>query len=111
MARSRAILAFAYAPFAATSVDLRLCQIGLILDHQIIGRKPDVESLLFHFYGLLLKNTALDGGVISRSSLLHSDIGVGDFQANLILKLLAPHLSLPELQLITNGIRLRYPIP
>ena len=98
-------------PFRGNFGGSRLCQIGLILDHEIIGRKPDVEGLLFHFYGLLLKNAALDGGFISRPSLLHSDIGVGDFQANLILELLAPRLSLPDLQFIANGIRLRDAIP
>src|SRR5580704_5154592 len=39
---------------------LRLRQIGLILDHEIIRRQPDVKGLLLHFYGLLLKNAALD---------------------------------------------------
>ena len=89
----------------------RLGQIGLILDHEIIRRKSDVESLLFHFYGLLLKNAALDGSLVRRPSLLHGDISVGDFQANLILELLAPHLSLPDLQLVASGIRLRDAIP
>src|SRR5258708_34706803 len=57
----------------------RLCQKALLLDHQIICRKSDVESLLFHFYGLLLKNAALDGGLVRRPGLLHSDISVCDF--------------------------------
>jgi hypothetical protein len=68
----------------------RLRQISLILDYEIIRRKSDVKSLLFHFYGLLLKNPALDGGLIGCPSLLHGDISVGDFQPNLILELLAP---------------------
>jgi hypothetical protein len=66
---------------------------------------------LFYFYGLLLQNAALDRGLIRRPSLLHGDIRVGDFQADLILELLAAHLSLPDLQFVANGIRLRNPIP
>jgi hypothetical protein len=84
-------------PFRGHFRGLRLRQIGLILDHHIIRRQADVKGLLFHFYGLLLKNTALDGGFVSGSSLLHGDISVGYFQANLVLELLAAHLSLPHL--------------
>ena len=98
-------------PLRGYFTGLRLCQKGLILDHGIIRRKSDVKSLLFHFYRLLLKNAALDGGIVSRPGLLHGYIGVGDFQTNLILELLSPQLCLPDLQLIANGIRLRYPIP
>jgi len=46
---------------------------------------------------------ARDGGFISGTSLLHGAISVGYFQANLILELLAPHLSLPDLRFIANG--------
>ena len=98
-------------PFRGNFGGLCLCQIGLILDHHIVGRKADVKGLLFYFYGLLLKNTALNGGFVSGPSLLHGYIGVGHFQANLILELLAAHLSLPDLQFIANGIRLRHTIP
>jgi hypothetical protein len=42
---------------------------------------------------------------------LHGYISVGDFQTNLILELLAPQLGLPDLQLVTKGIRLRDAIP
>ena len=89
----------------------RLRQIGLILDHEIIRRKSDVESLLFHSYGLLLKNAALNSGLVRRPSLLHGDIRIGDFQAHLILELLAPHLALPDLQFVANGICLGDAIP
>jgi hypothetical protein len=84
----------------------RLGQISLILDYQIIRRKPDVKGRLFHVYGLLLQNAALDRGFVRSASLLHRDISVGDFQAHLILELLASQLTLPDLQFVANGIRL-----
>jgi hypothetical protein len=54
----------------------------LTLDHEIIRRKSDVKSLLFHSYGLVLKNAALDGGLVSSRSLPHGDVSVGDFERN-----------------------------
>jgi len=56
VARSRASLAFAYAPFAATSGDRACARYVLILDDEIIGRKSDVKSRLFHIYGFELNN-------------------------------------------------------
>ena len=99
-------LRFCVSPFRGNFGRLGLGEKSLILDHEIIRRKSDVESLLFHFYGLLLKNAALYGSLVRRPSLLHGDISVGDFQAHLILELLAPQLSLPDLQFVANGIRL-----
>ena len=84
----------------------RLGQKSLILDHEIIRGESDVKSCLFYFYGLLLQNAALDRGLIRRPSLLHGDIRVGDFQADLILELLAAQLALPDLQFVAKGIRL-----
>lgn len=98
-------------PFRCNFGGSRLCQIGLILNHLIVGRKADIKGFLFDFDGLLLKNTALDGGFVSGPSLLHGYISVGNFQSNLILELLVPHLSLPDLQLIANGVGLRHTIP
>jgi hypothetical protein len=66
---------------------------------------------LFDFYGLLLKNAALNSGLVPCPSLLHGNIGVGDFQANLILELLAPQLTLPDLQFVASYIRLCDTIP
>ena len=51
-------------PFRGNFGGLRLCQIGLILNHKIIGCKADVKCYLFYFYRLLLENTALNSGVI-----------------------------------------------
>jgi len=98
-------------PLRGNFTRLRLRQKGLILDYEIVCCKSHIKSLLFHLYGLLLKNAALDGGVVSRPGLLHGYIGVGDFQTNLILELLSPQLRLPDLQLVANGIRLRNAIP
>jgi hypothetical protein len=83
----------------------------LILDHEVVRRKSDVESRLFHVNRLLLKNAALDGCLVRCPRLLHGDISVGDFQAHLILELLAPHLTLPDLQFVANGISLSDAIP
>ena len=90
---------------------LRLGQKRLILDHEIIRGESDRECLLFHIDGLLLKDAALDCGFISGASLPQGDLGVGNLQANLILQLLAPHLSLPDLQFVAHGIRLGNTIP
>jgi len=40
-------------------------------------------------------------------SLLHRDICIGNFQANLILELLAPYLALADLQFVAKSICLR----
>ena len=83
-------------PFRGNFGRLRLGENSLILDHEIIRGKSDVESLLFHFYGLLLKNVALNGSLIRRPSLSHGDIGVCDFQTSVILELPAAQLTLPD---------------
>ena len=104
-------LRFCVGPFGGNFRRSRLGQVGLILDNEIIRRKSNVKSRLFHIYGLLLKNAALDRGLVSRPSLLHGDIRIGDFQAYLILELLATQLTLPDLQFVANGIRLSDAIP
>ena len=90
---------------------LRLGQEGLVLNYRKVRRKSDLKGLQFHFHGLLLKNAALDRGLVRCPSLPQGDICIGDFQANLILELLAPHFALADLQLVANGIRLRDAIP
>src|SRR5205823_8052546 len=48
----------------------RLRQKVLVLNDQIVGRKPDIELLRLHLDGLLLQDPALHGGFIRRTRLL-----------------------------------------
>jgi len=75
----------------------RLCEVILILDdHQVCG-ESDSERLLFYSDGLLLQPARLYRSFVSRARLPHRLLGISDLQTNLILQLLAPHLSLPDL--------------
>ena len=77
----------------------------------VVRRNAHVELLLFHVDGLFLQDAGLDGSFVRRPRRLHGHQRIGNFQAHLILELPAPHLGLPELQLIARGVRLGHAVP
>src|SRR6266850_125385 len=88
-----------------------LRQKALELNDLKIGRQANFEFLLLHVDGLLLQDTALNGGFVRGARLLERHLGICYLEACLILQLLTPDLRLPQLQLIAYGVGLRHAIP